>query len=77
MKKLISFLKTTLTREVKTSVGYTIFQILLIITLLFGTVQISKEYFNYRIQTEQIQQLDSLKIRIYENYIFENNKELN
>lgn len=75
MKKLISFLKTTLTREVKTSVGYTIFQILLIITLLFGTVQISKEYFDYRIQTEQVQQLDSLKIRIYENYIFENNKE--
>lgn len=63
MKKFITLLTTALTKEVKTTVGYTIGQILIILALTFSFFTLGKTYFDYRIETtKQIESTqDSLR----------------
>lgn len=69
MKKVIEFLKTTLTKTVKTTVGYTIAQIILISITLISLFSISKEYFDYRIEMEELNRFNEKTIELYECYM--------
>lgn len=69
MKKLIDFLKTTLTKTVKTTVGYTIAQIIFISITLISLFSISKEYFDYRIEMEELNRFNEKTIEVYECYM--------
>lgn len=71
MKKFIKFLQTTLTQEVRTTVGYTIFQFLIILTLMISGLSICSDYFDYKKDMELIHKQDSIRICLYEKYIFD------
>lgn len=76
MKKLLTFLQTTLFKEVRTNVGFMISQLLIILALLIGSVSISKEYFDYRIEMEKIHEDDSLFIDSLIDKVIEYKEEL-
>ena len=69
MKKVIEFLKTTLTKTVKTTVGYTIAQIIFISITLISLFSISKEYFDYRVEMEELNRFNEKTIEVYECYM--------
>lgn len=69
MKKLIEFLKTTLTKTVKTTVGYTIAQVIFLAIMLISLFSISKEYFDYRIEMEELNRFNENTIEVYERYM--------
>lgn len=75
MKKFIQLLRTTLRREIKTSVGYTLFELLVIICSLVFAFRVSVMYLDYRREVEELRRIDNIKIELYEGYLNKEYKE--
>lgn len=75
MKKFIQLLRTTLRREIKTSVGYTIFELFVIICSLVFAFKVSFKYLDYRREVEELRRIDNIKIELYEGYFNKEYKE--
>lgn len=75
MKRFIQLLRTTLRREIKTSVGYTLFELLVIICSLVFAFRVSLTYLDYRREVEELRRIDNIKIELYEGYLNKEFKE--
>lgn len=75
MKKFIQLLRTTLRREIRTSVGYTIFELFVIICSLVFAFRVSFNYLDYRREVEELRRIDNIKIELYEGYFNKEYKE--